>query len=147
MELNERVLSWVIPEYFADKDIEYKINKPGHFFLVDREGNERFEMYFNSLENKTRAIPQQDNNLELSKIHVFRPEDRKKGVSSYYLNKLVEYCIELNITTISLTVVDMNNTNDKSDAIKGNHLRKSELIDFYKKHIEQDGGLMLNIIP
>ncbi|ROY48076.1 hypothetical protein [Enterococcus hirae] len=146
MELNERVLSWGMPEYFEDKGIKYNIKKPGHFFLIDEYGEERFEMYFISTENEMRAFPQPADSLDLSWIHVFKPEDRKKGVASYYIRKLVEYCKELNITNITLSVVDMDkgDTNEKSDAVKGKHLRKLELINFYKKHIEIEGGLNLD---
>ncbi|EPB3092489.1 MULTISPECIES: GNAT family N-acetyltransferase [Enterococcus] len=145
MELNERVISWGMPEFFADKGIEYRINKPGDFYLIDKEGNKRFEMDFTSFENPCRAIPQPKDTLVLNWIQVVKPEDRKKGIASYYLKKLVEYCTELSITTIELSVINMDNTNGKSDAIEGNHLGESELIDFYERHIERDGGLILKI--
>lgn len=147
MELNERIISWGIPEYYKDKNIKYSFNRLGDFYLVDEENKKRFEMIFQSIENLSRMFPKPKDILVLDWIQVVKPEDRKKGVASYYLKKLIEYCTELNITTIELSAINMKNTNDKSDAVKGNHLGKSELIDFYKKNIEQDGGLMLNIIP
>lgn len=147
MELNERVISWGIPEFFADKVIKYRINKPGDFCLVDKKDNKLFEMDFTSFENPYRAFPQPKDTLALNWIQVVKPEDRNKGVASYYLKKLVEYCIELSITTIELSAIDMDKTTGKSDAIEGSHLDKSELIDFYKRHIERDGGLVLNLLP
>lgn len=144
MELKERVKSWGLPEYFSDKGIEYSVNESGHFCLIDKAGDRRFEMRFTSFENDKGMFPIERDVLTLIWIQIVRPEDRNKGVATYYLDKLVSYCKDLSITTIELIVGDINNKSKEfSDTIPGNHLEQQELLEFYKKHIEVNGGIEL----
>lgn len=136
MILNERIQSWGVPEYYKDKNIKYSFNRPGDFCLVDVENKKRFEMKIISIENSNRIFPQKEDELNLIYIHVVDPQDRKKGIASYYLKKLVDYCKELNITTISLSVGNMPDENNPYvDVLVGNHLKKDDLKNFYKKHL------------
>lgn len=131
MILNERIQSWGLPEYYKDKNIKYSFNRLGDFYLVDEENKKRFEMRFQSIENPSGMFPQKEDELSLFYIHVFDPQDRKKGIASFYLKKLEDYCKELNITTISLSVGNMpNEKNRYVDVQVGNHLEKDDLKKF-----------------
>lgn len=136
MNLNEKIQAWGLPEYFKDKKVHYIFNHPGDFYLVDEENKKRFEMRFQSIENSSRMFPQEDDELSLIYIHTVDPQDRKEGIASFYLKKLVDYCKELNITTISLSVGNMPDQNNQYvDVLVGNHLKKDDLKKFYMKHI------------
>lgn len=145
MELNERIQAWGLPEYYKDKKIRYDFNCPGDFYLVDEENKRRFEMRFRSIENPSRLFPQKTDELSLNYIHVVDPQDRKKGIASFYLKKLVDYCKELNITTISLSVGNMpDENNEHVEVLVGNHLKKNDLKHFYKKHLGTELQLVMS---
>lgn len=136
MILNERIQSWGLPEYYKDKNIKYSFNRSGDFCLVDVENKKRFEMKITSIENSSRMFPQKENKLNLIYIHVVDPQDRQKGIASFYLKKLVDYCKELKITTISLSVGNMPDENNPYvEVLVGNHLKKDDLKNFYKKYL------------
>lgn len=139
MNLRATVEDWGLPEYFKGKDLilEYFCDL-GSLKITDKEGNLKFEMDFICQGSIYRdsAISQKREEINLNYIHVVEPEDRKKGVASFYLFRLIELCKANEITTVTLCVA---RSSDTCNAIKNeNCLKHEELIKFYEKHLGED---------
>lgn len=138
MNLNKVIEGWGLPKYFQRMNMQYKFNGIGDLRLLDREGLTRLELKIATFENRSRAFNRKENRneLDLCFISVTQPEDRRRGVASYFLRKIKEYCLEEGIISINVAVANPNKLgNEGSHILPGNHLSKKELENFYKKHL------------
>ena len=67
--------------------------------------------------------------LELIYVHL--PEFRKRGIASYYINKMIQYAIEENMDHIEVTP-NAYALNFKNFSLK-NALSQRELVEYYRK--------------
>ena len=137
LELESRNIEFVfdsnliknVDDYYKDLHCEYNDVR---FCLYDFENeNIIFSMdFFES--NKTNIVLTGEKphmRLELLNVNDYR--FRKKGISSYYLKKLQEHCIESGLSFIKVKAC----ANDKifKNVSEENSLTQEELEEFYKE--------------
>ncbi|MBO0423873.1 GNAT family N-acetyltransferase [Enterococcus plantarum] len=153
MITKEAITNFGVPSILKDRDIKFCFSdslgdrsligigchiKPDKdsvkFFLYDQNSHESiFTMDFYIRKHSSRAFPDNDNgNSTLYLQHIGTNQElRKNGIATFYMSKLVEFCTNNNIKSITLNIAV------PSKKLK-NALSKSELIKFYKSFATND---------
>lgn len=143
MDAEKEIKSWGLPEYFKAMELRYKFESGSHFFLIDKKNEKRFEMDFDTCPRAFRRANGEED-IMLKFVYVPLPEDRRNGVCSFFLKKLLEYCKVLDIHSISLAV------GSTPQAIpgfyEGNQMVQADLKKFYEKYLGCDSDIDLRII-
>ncbi|NMP48073.1 GNAT family N-acetyltransferase [Bacillus subtilis] len=146
--MKERIIKWGLPEaLIRKKDVVYfKFNDDEIFNTKERgyhckDGDVKFCLYDNELKRVLFSMEFFKRGSKLSELtnkkviilellYVHEEELRKKGIASYYLDKLIDYAISENMDYIQITA-NANAKNFKNDR-KKNALNQKELEEFYK---------------
>ena len=101
------------------------------FCLYDIDNDEGiFVMDFLEIDGMGFGLDKFEPYIKLMIMNVINPSYRKKGIATYYLEKLIEYAIKQNIKVIK----GYPNPNDEvfKGQSKDNRLEKDKLREFYK---------------
>jgi len=112
------------------------------FCLYDkRNGKVLFSMDFYKSNPKIANLSGHKVGIKLELLNVHVESFRKKGIASYYLEKLKDYAIRERVDCINV-MANANAENFKHDS-KKNSLLQTELKEFYKKRSTQEMPIVL----
>lgn len=140
-DIEDIIKRWGVPPVWKGEAVTFKFKTASmdsyaaKFTIVDSNQTPLFTMdffkpsdRFNSMGGDNRKI------MELALIHTHRPSDRKKGISTFYIRKLVDFCVRNGFQVIKLNVcADQQGIEGYS---KENALNQDELIQFYQKVLD-----------
>ncbi|MED4634715.1 GNAT family N-acetyltransferase [Peribacillus frigoritolerans] len=115
---------------------DYYCNENSFKFCLVKEGDQVpiepiFSMDFFKAGTGMQSLRKEIPYIRLVLLYVHKDSLGKKGIATYYMNKLVQYAKEEGITQIKVHP-NPNADNFKKDK-KENALKKDDLISFYKK--------------
>lgn len=140
MDMKEKIKSWGIPEALYNEEVEYHFEEGMEteygekFVLKNKKGKELFVMDFLSpSENLIRAFDEESNYLKIQFIYVPDINYRRKGIASFFLDKLVQFAKEINVTEIHLNIAP-NQKGIEGYSLE-NAMNKKQLRKYYEKHL------------
>ncbi|MCV2515330.1 GNAT family N-acetyltransferase [Bacillus subtilis] len=149
--MRETIINWGLPDALCEKyNVDFKFDDEvfdndktkGERGYYCKDGEVKFCLYDNELKQvlfsmeffkRGSKVSELTNKkvIILELLYVHEEELRKKGIASYYLDKLIDYAISENMDYIQITA-NANAKNFKNDR-KKNALNQKELEEFYKK--------------
>ncbi|HAR1440642.1 GNAT family N-acetyltransferase [Enterococcus lactis] len=141
MDMEEQVKLWGLPEALKEEEITYHFHEGMEteygikFTLKNKNGDDIFVMDFLSPSKGIEKLKKENSPsyLRLNFIYVADPEDRRKGIASYFLERLAEFAAKIKYVGIRMDVCP--NQKNISGYNRKNSMNKKELKTFYKKHL------------
>ncbi|CAM3679545.1 GNAT family N-acetyltransferase [Cytobacillus oceanisediminis] len=129
LETNAKKIAGTSEEDYFCIDNSYK-------FCLLNKGEPIFSMDFFKPNQRLQGLRNDGQYIKLELLYVHKNSLRKKGIATYYMNRLVQYAKEEGVTHIK---VDANPTADNfTKDKKDNALNKEQLISFYKKFEDKE---------
>jgi len=146
--MKQLILSWGMPDIINKENIVFKFDNKellntGETGYHCRDGDVKFCLY--DIINKSALFSMEffisrpfeagtykrDYRVNLNLLYLHEDSHRKKGIASYYIERLISYAVQEKIECIVVNP-NANALNFKYD-IKENSLEQEELKRFYKK--------------